>query len=166
MEAATSASAWPANRGLSASASASSLCSTSSPASNCGGGSQHPPPAQLLRVQNTSNLVRKERRLSSSCFTLTSRRDIQKLALLMDTAEEEREPLFVQKLRQCTVMFDFNGDPLSELKGKEVKRAALTELLDYVTQNRSVITEPVYPEIINMVSFYLIVFSLTASFFY
>lgn len=48
-------------------------------------------------------------------------------------------------------MFDFVQDPLSDLKWKEVKRTALNEMVEYVTQNRSVITDAIYPEAIHMV---------------
>lgn len=44
-------------------------------------------------------------------------------------------------------------DPLSDLKGKEIKRAALNDLSAYITHGRGVLTENVYPEIIKMVSF-------------
>lgn len=47
--------------------------------------------------------------------------------------------------------FDFM-DPVADLKGKEVKRCTLNELVDYITGGRGVLTEPVYPEIIKMVS--------------
>lgn len=46
-------------------------------------------------------------------------------------------------------MFDFT-EALSELKSKEIKRAALNELIDYITNNRKVITEDMYPEVVNM----------------
>ncbi|XP_015520474.1 serine/threonine-protein phosphatase 2A 56 kDa regulatory subunit gamma isoform isoform X5 [Neodiprion lecontei] len=62
----------------------------------------------------------------------------------------EREELFIQKLRQCCVLFDFEADPLSDLKWKEVKRGALHEMVEYVTKNRNVITEAIYPEAVNM----------------
>lgn len=64
----------------------------------------------------------------------------------------EREELFIQKLRQCCVLFDFESDPLSDLKWKEVKRGALLEMVEYVTKNKGVITESIYPEAVNMVS--------------
>ena len=57
----------------------------------------------------------------------------------------------VQKLRQCCIIFDFNLDPLSDLKYKEVKRSALNELVDYVSHQRGVITEAIYPEAVAMV---------------
>ena len=68
-----------------------------------------------------------------------------------DAQANTREELFIQKLRQCCVIFDFNLDPLSDLKYKEVKRAAVTELVEFVTSQRNVITEFVYPEAVSMV---------------
>lgn len=63
----------------------------------------------------------------------------------------EQEELFIRKLRQCCVSFDFM-DPVSDLKGKEIKRAALNDLSAYITHGRGVLTEAVYPEIIRMVN--------------
>lgn len=62
----------------------------------------------------------------------------------------EQEELFIRKLRQCCVSFDFM-DPVADLKGKEIKRAALNDLSTYIIHGRGVLTEPVYPEIIRMV---------------
>ncbi|KAJ7351740.1 Serine/threonine-protein phosphatase 2A 56 kDa regulatory subunit beta isoform [Desmophyllum pertusum] len=42
-------------------------------------------------------------------------------------------------------------DPVSDLKGKEIKRACLNELVDYIASGRGVLTEAVYPKIIEMV---------------
>lgn len=74
------------------------------------------------------------------------------MLLLTDAPAAEREQLFVQKLRQCCLLFDFADEPLSDLKWKEVKRAALLEMVEYVTSQRGVITEAIYPEAVNMVS--------------
>ena len=47
-------------------------------------------------------------------------------------------------------------DPVADLKGKEIKRATLNEIVDYITAGRGVLTEAVYPEIIRMVrTFYI-----------
>ena len=73
------------------------------------------------------------------------------VCLLADAASSEQEELFIRKLRQCCVGFDFL-DPVADLKGKETKRSTLNELVDYITAGRGVLTEPVYPEIIRMVS--------------
>ncbi|PZC71827.1 hypothetical protein B5X24_HaOG212402 [Helicoverpa armigera] len=70
----------------------------------------------------------------------------------------DKESLMVQlpplkgssKLQQCCLLFDFADEPLSDLKWKEVKRAALLEMVEYVTSQRGVITEPIYPEAVNM----------------
>lgn len=69
-----------------------------------------------------------------------------------DASPTDKEELFVQKIRQCCVLFDFVSDPLSDLKWKEVKRAALHEMVDYVTTQRGVVTDAIYPEAVNMVS--------------
>lgn len=77
-----------------------------------------------------------------------------------DVPPAEQEKLFIQKLRQCCVLFDFVSDPLSDLKWKEVKRAALSEMVEHITHNRSVITEPIYPEVVHTVSAGLVPSSL------
>lgn len=43
-------------------------------------------------------------------------------------------------------------DPVTDLKSKEIKRACLNELVDYITATRNVLTEPVYPEVVRMVT--------------
>lgn len=63
----------------------------------------------------------------------------------------EREELFIKKLRQCCVLFDFS-ELLSDLKWKEVKRTALHEMVEYLTKENGVITENIYPEAVAMVS--------------
>ncbi|XP_072031008.1 serine/threonine-protein phosphatase 2A 56 kDa regulatory subunit epsilon isoform-like isoform X2 [Amphiura filiformis] len=42
-------------------------------------------------------------------------------------------------------------DAVSDLKGKEIKRASLNELVDYITTGRGVLTEELYPEVIHMI---------------
>ena len=68
-----------------------------------------------------------------------------------DSPTQEREELFIQKLRQCCVLFDFVSDPLSDLKFKEVKRAGLNEMVEYITHSRDVVTEAIYPEAVTLV---------------
>ena len=46
-------------------------------------------------------------------------------------------------------------DPVADLKGKEIKRATLNELVEYIKMGKGVFTEPVYSEIIRMVSLIL-----------
>lgn len=77
-----------------------------------------------------------------------------------DAAPADREELFIQKLRQCCVLFDFATDPLSDLKWKEIKRGALQEMVEFVTQNKGVITEAIYSEAVNMVCTYFLIYIL------
>uniref|UniRef100_A0ABM5FHY8 Serine/threonine protein phosphatase 2A regulatory subunit n=1 Tax=Pogona vitticeps TaxID=103695 RepID=A0ABM5FHY8_9SAUR len=113
-----------------------------------------PPPTQLNKIKYSGGpqIVKKERRQSSSRFNLSKNRELQKLPALKDAPPHEREELFIQKLRQCCVLFDFVADPLSDLKFKEVKRAGLNEMVEYITHNRDVITETIYPEAVIMFS--------------
>ena len=77
--------------------------------------------------------------------------ELTALPLLKDVPSSEQEELFIRKLRQCCVGFDFM-DPVADLKGKEIKRATLNEIVDYITAGRGVLTEAVYPEIIRMIA--------------
>ncbi|XP_032521365.1 serine/threonine-protein phosphatase 2A 56 kDa regulatory subunit gamma isoform-like isoform X2 [Danaus plexippus] len=91
------------------------------------------------------------RRHGSSRFNVHNHnQELVKLPPIKDAPAGEREQLFVQKLRQCCLLFDFADEPLSDLKWKEVKRAALLEMVEYVTSQRGVITEAIYPEAVNM----------------
>ncbi|XP_063387272.1 serine/threonine-protein phosphatase 2A 56 kDa regulatory subunit gamma isoform isoform X2 [Cydia fagiglandana] len=91
------------------------------------------------------------RRHGSSRFNVHNHnQELVKLPPIKDAPAAEREQLFVQKLRQCCLLFDFADEPLSDLKWKEVKRAALLEMVEYVTSQRGVVTEAIYPEAVNM----------------
>ncbi|KAF5898634.1 serine/threonine-protein phosphatase 2A 56 kDa regulatory subunit alpha isoform [Clarias magur] len=67
-----------------------------------------------------------------------------------DAPSTEQQELFVQKLQQCCVLFDF--DSLADLRSKEVKRATLNELVEYVSTSRGVLVDSAYSDIINMIS--------------
>lgn len=113
----------------------------------------HPPPTAISKMKYPGPPhIKRDKRQNSSRFNVSKNRELQKLAMLKDATPAEREDLFIQKIRQCCVLFDFVQDPLSDLKWKEVKRAALNEMVEYVTQNRGVITESIYPEVIHMFS--------------
>ncbi|CAG5121160.1 unnamed protein product, partial [Candidula unifasciata] len=113
----------------------------------------HPPPAAINKIKYPGPPhIKRDKRQNSSRFNVSKNRELQKLPFLKDAPVAEREELFIQKVRQCCVLFDFVQDPLSDLKWKEVKRAALNEMVEYVTQNRGVVTEAIYPETIYMFS--------------
>ncbi|PPQ63079.1 hypothetical protein CVT24_005934, partial [Panaeolus cyanescens] len=89
------------------------------------------------------------RKQRSSRFVVTEKVEIERLPLFMEAAPADRPQLFVKKLHQCRVLFDFN-DASAELKGKQIKAQTLHEMLEYITTQRGVITEAIYPEVVNM----------------
>ncbi|XP_075911100.1 serine/threonine-protein phosphatase 2A 56 kDa regulatory subunit epsilon isoform-like isoform X2 [Petromyzon marinus] len=91
-------------------------------------------------------------RRSQGLSQIRTRAHLASLPALADTPASEQEELFCKKLQQCCVIFDFL-DSVSDLKGKEIKLAALNELVDYITAGRGVLTESVYTDIIRMVAY-------------
>ncbi|KAF9921708.1 hypothetical protein FBU30_008229 [Linnemannia zychae] len=127
--------------------------SPGSPAGKMTGEKEVPKSGPLNRMKNAPKdaipISKTPRRQRSSRFHVTERVTLERLQGLDEVAHFDRQELFLRKIGQCAVVFDFN-DASSELKGKEIKRQALTEILEYITNNRGVITEPIYPEVINM----------------
>ncbi|GAB7346976.1 hypothetical protein MBLNU459_g3131t3 [Dothideomycetes sp. NU459] len=97
--------------------------------------------------------VRTPKRQHSSRFDISDQkqRELEKLPGFHEVPPNRRQELFMQKLDQCNIIFDFN-DASGDMKSKEIKRLALHELLDYVAQNRQVISEPMYPRVVEMFS--------------
>lgn len=87
----------------------------------------------------------------SSRFHAIEKVELEKIPSLKEAPISKRTDYFIQKLIQCQVMFDFT-DPDSNLKNKEIKRQALQDMLEYVATTKGAITDPVYPEVIRMVS--------------
>ncbi|KAJ8597934.1 protein phosphatase 2A regulatory B subunit [Rhizopogon salebrosus TDB-379] len=118
-------------------------------------GSSTPPRANTLNrlrsgPRDTIPIVGKPpRKQRSSRFVVTEKVEIEKLAPFAETPPTERSQLFIKKLNQCRVLFDFN-DASAELKGKQIKAQTLHEMLEYITTQRNVITENIYPEVVNM----------------
>uniref|UniRef100_A0A182NEQ2 Uncharacterized protein n=1 Tax=Anopheles dirus TaxID=7168 RepID=A0A182NEQ2_9DIPT len=88
---------------------------------------------------------------SSGRYIIPKYYEIETLPPLKDADPTEREELFIQKLRQCCVLFDFS-EPLNDLKYKEIKRCALQEIVEHLNNQSNVITEAIYPEAFNMVA--------------
>ena len=57
--------------------------------------------------------------------------------------------LFIQKVDQCKLMFDFY-DPSSDIQGKELKRITLHELTVFISTNRINFTEEMYRHVVEM----------------
>ncbi|KAI9662780.1 MAG: Serine/threonine-protein phosphatase 2A 56 kDa regulatory subunit delta isoform [Trizodia sp. TS-e1964] len=95
--------------------------------------------------------IRTPKRQHSSRFDISPQRELEKLPGFHEVSPARRQELFMQKIDQCNVIFDFN-DASGDMKSKEIKRLALHELLDYVANNRQVITDPMYPRVVDMFS--------------
>lgn len=97
--------------------------------------------------------IRTPKRQHSSRFDISDQRqrELEKLPGFHEVPPNRRQELFMQKIDQCNIIFDFN-DASGDMKSKEIKRLALHELLDYVANNRQVITEAMYPRVVDMFS--------------
>ncbi|KIH63659.1 protein phosphatase 2A regulatory B subunit, partial [Ancylostoma duodenale] len=94
---------------------------------------------------------RRRRIVNSSRYHAENEPELVQLPLIKDTPANEQPALVLQKLVQCQKIFDFY-DPVAQLKSKEIKRAALNELIDHITTTKGAIVESIYPEVIKMVS--------------
>lgn len=57
--------------------------------------------------------------------------------------------LFIQKVDQCKIMFDFY-DPSYDIQGKELKRITLHELTVFISTTRITFTEQMYKHVVDM----------------
>ncbi|KAI9264050.1 phosphatase 2A regulatory B subunit-domain-containing protein [Phascolomyces articulosus] len=114
-----------------------------------------PKTGALNRLKNAPKdqipISKAPRRQKSSRFYVKEKVQLEKTPGFHEVPPHLRQDLFIQKIRQCMVCFDFS-DASSELREKEIKRQTLQEILEYVNMNRGVLTESVYPEIVNMFS--------------
>ncbi|CAO3617781.1 unnamed protein product [Mucor hiemalis] len=92
------------------------------------------------------------KRQKSSRFHVSNKVDLEKLPSFKETAPVKRPELFLKKLAQCQVLFDFGGDPSSDLSGKEIKRQALQDMIEYVATTKGALTDVVYPDVVKMFS--------------
>lgn len=70
---------------------------------------------------------------------------------MKDSAVSERPELFKRKLIACSVVYDFNNAQ-AQLKEKEMKRATLMEIIEYVNTSRNCFAEPVLEHVVSMVT--------------
>lgn len=113
-----------------------------------------PPPVALESIQHKhlggALLIHRERQ-GSSRFNAPVAPQLEKLPLLRETKLSERGEMFLKKIRQCCAIFDFEN-ALGDIRSKEVKRACLAELYDYIKNNHGVLTEAAHVELITMFS--------------
>lgn len=81
------------------------------------------------------------RRTSSVVFPASVIAGIEPLISFKDVPSSEKMNLFISKLSLCCVDFDFR-DPTKNVAEKELKRATLFELLDFVSSNPPKFSEP------------------------
>ncbi|ODV80677.1 B56-domain-containing protein [Suhomyces tanzawaensis NRRL Y-17324] len=98
------------------------------------------------------DLIVTPKRHSSSRFEPSNSDRYQEMVKLPNFDEvlpEEQIPLFIQKIDQCNVMFDFS-DPTFDLRGKEIKRITLQELIQFISNNRFSYTDEMYKHVVSM----------------
>lgn len=97
------------------------------------------------------DLIVTPKRHSSLRFepTTNENREIVKLPNFDEVPPEEQISLFIQKVDQCNIIFDF-GDPTHDIRGKEFKRVTLQELIQFIIGNRFNYTDEMYKHVIDM----------------
>lgn len=98
------------------------------------------------------DLIVSPKRHSSSRFepvTSDKYQEIVKLPNFDEVMPEEQIALFIQKIDQCNIMFDF-GDPTYDIRGKEIKRITLQELIYFILNNRFTYTDEMYKHVVLM----------------
>ncbi|KAI5958207.1 RTS1 [Candida theae] len=98
------------------------------------------------------DLISAPKRHSSSRFEPTSSdryQEIHKLPNFDEVLPEDQINLFIQKIDQCNIMFDFS-DPTFDIRGKEIKRMTLQELIAFISNNRFSYTDEMYKHVVNM----------------
>ncbi|KAM0792140.1 hypothetical protein ACM66B_004839 [Microbotryomycetes sp. NB124-2] len=99
--------------------------------------------------KDTIPAAKSPRKQRSSRFHVSEKVELERLPGFMEVPAPERHDLFLQKLHQCAVVFDFN-DVSTDIGGKQIKAATLAEMLEWITTQRGVITESIYPEVVAM----------------
>ncbi|ODV65452.1 protein phosphatase 2A regulatory B subunit, partial [Hyphopichia burtonii NRRL Y-1933] len=98
------------------------------------------------------DLIVTPKRHSSSRFEPSNSdtyQEIIKLPNFDEVLPEEQISLFIQKVDQCNIMFDFS-DPTYDIRGKEIKRITLSELIQFISNTRLTYTDEMYKHVINM----------------
>ncbi|GMM34041.1 protein phosphatase 2A regulatory subunit [Saccharomycopsis crataegensis] len=102
------------------------------------------------KIDNDIDLIKTPKRHSSSRVEPSSQRQtFEKLPSFDEVLPEEQIELFLKKIKQCNIIFDFN-DPSDDLKGKELKRLTLQELIEFISSNRFTYTDEMYHSVVEM----------------
>uniref|UniRef100_F6UTA2 Uncharacterized protein n=3 Tax=Ciona intestinalis TaxID=7719 RepID=F6UTA2_CIOIN len=106
---------------------------------------------QAFHRKSVHKLQAQRRSQSSSNFNKDGKKELTPLPLIKDAVPPEQMDLFMKKLDQCSVIFNFM-ETIEDIQGKEIKRASLNEVVDYISSAQGSLSEPVYAPIINMIS--------------
>eukprot|EP01112_Ceratiomyxa_fruticulosa_P009783 TRINITY_DN2568_c0_g1_i1.p1 TRINITY_DN2568_c0_g1~~TRINITY_DN2568_c0_g1_i1.p1 ORF type:complete len:610 (+),score=92.20 TRINITY_DN2568_c0_g1_i1:345-2174(+) len=101
----------------------------------------------LLRPPSLGGL----KKSASSRFSEKTSAHLEKLPSFREVSPSHRAELFINKLQQCCVLFDFT-DPTADLRSKEIKREALLQSVEYIFSNREPFNEIVYGAVFHMVA--------------
>lgn len=91
------------------------------------------------------------RKSASTRFAESTARSLERLPAFKEVPPNARTDLFIRKIKQCCVLFDFT-DPQADLQSKDIKQQALSQCVEYLHASREHFNEPVYVAIFNMVS--------------
>lgn len=104
---------------------------------------------RLPIVSPDIDLIKTPQRHSSSRFEPSSYTEIHKLPSFHEVPIDKKLDLFLMKVEQCNILFDFN-DPSFDIRGKEIKRITLQELAEFISSNRFHITDEMYQKVVEM----------------
>lgn len=115
-------------------------------------GSGSPPLGRLMAQQlGQMDGIQTPTRHNSSMLEISQERQLEQLPAFEEVPPKEHYSLFLQKVEQCCVVFNFS-DPGSDMMGKEIKRITLCELIEYISTTEIFINDQMYREVIRMFS--------------
>ncbi|CAH8443627.1 unnamed protein product [Schistosoma margrebowiei] len=94
---------------------------------------------------------KQKRSQGSSHYRPKAPTELTRLPAFKDVSPSEHQELFVKKLQQCCVVFNFE-DSTSDVSSKEIKRTFLNELVEYISVTRNALNESVYQPIVSMIA--------------
>lgn len=112
------------------------------------------PKNSTAAARRTEGKVAKKSKTTYSIKKSYKKADLLRpVASFSDTPGSQRQALFIQKLRLCSVMFSWEeGGSQADAKSKEMKRLLLLELVEYIGKNKQMLQDStVLSEIISMV---------------
>ncbi|XP_022759026.1 serine/threonine protein phosphatase 2A 59 kDa regulatory subunit B' gamma isoform-like isoform X1 [Durio zibethinus] len=100
---------------------------------------------------NKSNQGKKTAPIASQAGSILASGVYEALPGFRDVPSSEKQNLFHRKLNMCCVVFDFS-DPSKNHREKDIKRQALSELVDYISSVTSKFNEVAMQDITRMVA--------------